>query len=85
MLRHVATVNAAPWRTAPVNDTSAVGVADTARYQQLHSAGHIDMLSELIANHAEGWPETSDHWDEKNNAQIRAESLRRARAQNAKL
>jgi protoporphyrin/coproporphyrin ferrochelatase len=42
------------------------------------SPAHIDMLTGLIANHAQGWPETSDQWDEKSNIQNRADSLRRA-------
>ncbi len=48
------------------------------------SAGHIDMLSELVLQHAQGWPETAADWNAPQVAQVAADSQRRALAHGAK-
>ena len=48
------------------------------------SAGHINMLSELVLQHSQGWPETTAAWDEQADATGRNDSQRRAVAHGAK-
>ena len=48
------------------------------------SAGHIDMLSDLVLQHCQGWPETATDRSEQTDAAARNDSRRRAVAHGAR-
>ena len=47
-------------------------------------AEHIEMLADLIARHAQGWPETDESWDESSVRAAANDSRERALAHGAK-